>query len=134
MMLVICIPFFVKCPFRSFLSVFLLSFLSGCLSFSHWFVGSSLHDVECTYCKCFLPSVAYGVHVFSDIPKVCPCESTEVIHSPWHRGLLFFASDVEVGASFCQYSHTRAPLGCWLYKVERGLSKFLAHLFRCWHL
>lgn len=86
-----------------------------------------MYDVECTYCKCFLPSIAYGVHVFSDIPKVSPCESTEVIYSPWHRGLLF-ASDVEVGASFCQYSHTRAPLGCWLYKWN-GDSQSSWHIY-----
>jgi len=50
--------------FRSF-----ALFLLGCLSFSHWFVGSSSYIVGYLYCRYFLPSVAFGVHVFSDIPQ-----------------------------------------------------------------
>lgn len=108
--------------FRSF-----ALFLLGCLSFSHWFVGSSSYVVGYLYCSCLLPSVAFGVHIFSDIPKVNPYENIEIIDSTLYMDLLFFVSDAQLAASFCHYWPRKALLEYWSCRVGQGLLKFLAY-------
>lgn len=47
--------------------------------------------------------MAFGVHIFSDIPKVNPCESIGIIDSTSYRDLVFLISEAELAASFCRY-------------------------------
>lgn len=74
------------------------------------------------------PLKAFDVHTFSDIPKVNLCGSVRILYCALHKDLLFFVSSVDIGASFCQYSFTKAMLGYWSCRVTQGLLKFLAYL------
>lgn len=114
--------------FGSVCSGLLLIFLLSYLSFSYWFLGSSSYVVEYVYCKYFLCPMAFGIHIFIDIPKVDPCGSVRIIYSTSYWDFLFFVSHVEIGAPFCPYSPTKTPLRYWLCRVGQGLWKFLAYI------
>ena len=81
--------------------------------------------MHCTY---FLPSIAFDVHTFSDIPEVNPHESSRIICNTLHGDLLFFVSDIEVGAAFFQYLSTKALLRYWLCRMGQGLLKFSVYV------